>query len=85
MKLADITTQDTTTLVALLTEEEKDLLVGVFYSDDSIYNPIQDFYNDWIISLEEVNDTTNPDTMWVKDLNIIEYKPKPTPSPFNEN
>ena len=85
MKLADITTQDPTTLVALLTEEEKDLLVGVFYSDDSIYNPIQDFYNDWIISLEEVNDTTNPDTMWVKDLNIIEYKPKPTPSPFNEN
>ena len=85
MKLADITTQDPTTLVALLTEEEKDLLVGVFYSDDSIYNPIQDFYNDWIISLEEVNDTINPDTMWVKDLNIIEYKPKPTPSPFNEN
>jgi hypothetical protein len=85
MKLADITTQDPITLVALLTEEEKDLLVGVFYSDDSIYNPIQDFYNDWIISLEEVNDTINPDTMWVKDLNIIEYKPKPTPSPFNEN
>lgn len=82
MKLADITTQDPTTLVALLTVEEKDLLVGVFYSPDSIYNPIQDFYNDWIISLEEVNDTINPDTMWVKDLNIIEYKPKPTPSPF---
>ena len=82
MKLADITTQDPTTLVALLTVEEKDLLVGVFYSPDSIYNPIQDFYNDWIISLEEVNDTINPDTMWVKDLNIIEYKPKPTPPLF---
>ena len=68
--------------VALLTEEEKDLLVGVFYSDDSIYNPIQDFYNDWVISLEEVNDTTNPDTMWVKDLELIEYIPKPTTSPF---
>tara|TARA_R110000868_G_scaffold395318_1_gene666949 strand:- start:50 stop:298 length:249 start_codon:yes stop_codon:yes gene_type:complete len=82
MKLADITTEDVTTLVGLLTVEEKDLLVGVYYSPDSIYNPIQDFYNDWIISLEEVNDTINPDTMWVKDLNIIEYKPKPTPSPF---
>ena len=70
------------TQVALLTEEEKDLLVGVFYSDDSIYNPIQDFYDDWVISLEEVNDTTNPDTMWVKVLNIIEYKPKPSPRPF---
>lgn len=68
--------------VALLTEEEKDLLVGVFYSDDSIYNPIQDFYNDWVISLEEVNGTINPDTMWVKDLNVIEYKPKPSPRPF---
>jgi hypothetical protein len=68
--------------VALLTETEKDLLVGVFYSDDSIYNPIQDFYNDWVISLEEVNGTINPDTMWVKDLNVIEYKPKPSPRPF---
>jgi hypothetical protein len=82
MKLADITTEDKTTLVALLTEVEKDELIGVFYAPDSIYNPIQDFYNDWIISLEEVQDTINPDTMWVKDLNIIEYKPKPTPSPF---
>jgi hypothetical protein len=68
--------------VALLTPTEKDLLVGVFYADDSIYNPIQDFYDDWVISLEEVNDTINPDTMWVKDLNVIEYKPKPTPTPF---
>jgi hypothetical protein len=82
MKLADITTEDKTTLVALLTEVEKDELVGVFYAPDCYYNPIQDFYNDWIISLEEVQDTINPDTMWVKDLNIIEYKPKPTPSPF---
>jgi hypothetical protein len=82
MKLADITTEDITTLVALLTEVEKDELIGVYYAEDSIYNPIQDFYNDWIISLEEVQDTINPDTMWVKDLNIIEYKPKPTPSPF---
>jgi hypothetical protein len=23
-----------------------------------------------------------PDSMWVKDLDLIEYKPKPTPSPF---
>ena len=82
MKLADITTEDITTLVGLLTEVQKDELVGVYYSADSIYNPIQDFYNDWIISLEEVNNTTNPETRWVRDLNIIEYKPKPTPSPF---
>jgi hypothetical protein len=62
--------------IALLTEVEKDLLVGVQYTDDSYYNPIQDAYDDWVISLEEVNGTTNPDTMWVKELNLITYVPK---------
>lgn len=82
MKLADITTEDITTLVGLLTEVQKDELVGVYYSDDSIYNPIQDIDNNWVISVEEMIYTTNEDTLWVKDLELIEYKPKPTPSPF---
>jgi hypothetical protein len=82
MKLADITTEDITTLVGLLTEVQKNELVGVYYSDDSIYNPIQDIDNNWVISVEEMLYTTNPDTLWVKDLELIEYKPKPTPSPF---
>jgi len=82
MKLADITTEDITTLVGLLTEVQKDELVGVYYSDDSIYNPIQDIDNNWVISTEEMIYTTNEDTLWVKDLELIEYKPKPSPSPF---
>jgi hypothetical protein len=82
MKLADITTEDITTLVGLLTEVQKDELVGVYYSADSIYNPIQDIDDNWVISTEEMIYTTNEDTLWVKDLDLIEYKPKPTPSPF---
>jgi hypothetical protein len=82
MKLADITTEDITTLVGLLTEAQKDELVGVYYSADSIYNPIQDIDNNWVISVEEMLYTTNPETLWVKDLELIEYKPKPSPSPF---
>jgi hypothetical protein len=82
MKLADITTEDITTLVGLLTEVQKDELVGVYYSADSIYNPIQDIDNNWVISVEEMLYTTNPETLWVKDLELIEYKPKPSPSPF---
>ena len=82
MKLADITTEDITTLVGLLTEAQKDELVGVYYSADSIYNPIQDIDDNWVISTEEMIYTTNEETLWVKDLNLIEYKPKPTPSPF---
>jgi hypothetical protein len=82
MKLADITTEDITTLVGLLTEVQKDQLVGVYYAPDSIYNPIQDINDNWIISVEEMQNTTNLDTIWVKDLELIEYQPKPSPNPF---
>jgi hypothetical protein len=82
MKLADITTEDITTLVGLLTEVQKDELVGVYYSDDSIYNPITDIDENWVISTEEMIYTTNEDTLWVKDLELIPYIAKPTPSPF---
>jgi len=82
MKLADITTEDITTLVGLLTEVQKDELVGVYYSADSIYNPIQDIDDNWVISVEEMIYTTNEDTLWVKDLDLIPYIAKPTPSPF---
>ena len=82
MKLADITTEDIATLVGLLTEVQKDELVGVYYSADSIYNPIQDIDDNWVISTEEMIYTTNEDTLWVKDLDLIPYIAKPTPSPF---
>ena len=65
--------------VLLLTEQQKDLLVGQLYTDDSYFNPIQDIDDNWIISLEERNFCTNDEFMWVKDLPLIEYKPKPYP------
>lgn len=82
MKLADITTEDVTTLVGLLTLRQKDEIKGQAYSDDSYFNPIQDINDNWVISTEEMMYCTNPEFMWVKDLELIEYKPKPTPSPF---
>lgn len=76
--------------VAILNQLEKDELVGVQYTPDCYYNPIQDSYDNWVISLEEVNRTTNPDTMWVKDLNVLDYSPKPATvfeqqTPVDEN
>lgn len=79
MKLADITTEDVTTLVGLLTELQKDEIKGQAYSADSYFNPIQDINNNWVISIEEIRDC---DLQWVKDLELITYEPKPTPSPF---
>lgn len=77
MRLTDITTEDLTTLVGLLTEVQKDELIGQWYAPDSYYNPIQDASDNWVISVEEMQNTINPDTMWVKDLKLIRYEAKP--------
>jgi hypothetical protein len=69
------------TYVGLLTESQKDSLVGQLYDDDSYFNPIQDDFDQWIISVEEMEFCVNPEFQWVKDLPLIEYKPKPSP-PF---
>ena len=67
--------------VGLLTETQKDSLVGQLYDEDSYFNPITDLDENWIISVEEMEFCVNPEFQWVKDLPLIEYKPKPSP-PF---
>lgn len=69
------------TQVGLLTEAQKDSLIGQLYDEDSYFNPIQDLYDNWIISVEEMEFCVNPEFMWVKDLPLIPYEPKPSP-PF---
>lgn len=69
------------THVGLLTETQKDSLVGQLYAEDSYYNPIQDLFDNWVISVEEMEFNVNPEFMWVKDLPLIDYEPKPSP-PF---
>jgi hypothetical protein len=82
MKYTDIPQgTDPTTLVGLLTLSQKDSLVGVQYTQDCYYNPIQDASDNWVISTQEIASTTNPDTLWVQTLELIPYVPKPAP-PF---
>jgi hypothetical protein len=66
-------TTDMDILVGLLTDEEKDQLVGQQYAPDSYFNPIQDDNDNWIISVEEMNAS---DLTWIKDLPLIVYVPK---------
>ena len=72
--------------VALLTETQKEQLVGQQYTTDSYFNPIQDEDNNWVISREEMEFCVNPEFLWVKALDLIPYNPKPlpTPTPHNE-
>ena len=62
--------------VGLLTEQQKDEIVGKMFAPDSYFNPIQDKNDNWIISIEEMNQCVNPSYLWVKSLPLIEYEPK---------
>jgi len=68
-------------LVALLTETQKDELVGQSYAPDSYFNPIQDGNESWIISTEEQEFCVVSEFLWVKDLPLIPYVVKPEPVP----
>ena len=83
MKLTQLTTKQRLTYVGLLTELQKDEIVGQLYAPDSYFNPIQDVNDNWIISVEEMEQTVTPEFLWVKDLDLIPYEPKPTPPPFD--
>lgn len=76
MILKDITKEDWNTYVGLLTEIQKDELIGQMYAPDSYFNPIQDANNNWVISIEEMEYCENPNFLWVKDLELIIYVPK---------
>ena len=80
MKLTDITQAEWSTYVGLLTETQKDELVGQMYAPDSYFNPIQDANDNWVISIEEMEYCVNPEFMWVKDLELIPYEQKIVPS-----
>jgi hypothetical protein len=62
-------------LCAVLTFEQKESLIGKYYNSSSIFNPIQDFYDNWVIFDAEFL-TTVPEFNWVNQLPIIEYVPK---------
>jgi len=59
-------------IVYLLTPEQADSLKGVEFMPDNLFNPIQDANGNWIITEEEVSQTS---IEWVKDLPQIQYEP----------
>jgi predicted DNA-binding transcriptional regulator len=76
MKLTELTQEEKLLYVGLLTELQKDELVGQLYAPYSYYNPIQDIDNNWIISVEEIEQTITLEFMWVKELPLIPYTQK---------
>jgi hypothetical protein len=82
IQLKDITKSQYDLYVGLLIVEQKDSLLLQWYAPDCYFNPIQDLNDNWIISVEEMANCTNDEFIWVKDLPLIIYEPKPSP-PIN--
>lgn len=59
-------------IVYLLTPEQADSLKGVEFMPDNYFNPILDANGNWIITQEEISQTS---IEWVKHLPQIEYEP----------
>jgi hypothetical protein len=82
MKITDLTQEEKAIYVGLLSVAQKDLLVGQLFDEDSYFNPIQDDNDNWIISIEEIEQNLNPSFVWLQDLEMIVYVPKVNPLPF---
>jgi hypothetical protein len=61
--------------VGKLTIVQKNKLVNKEFAPDSFYNPIQDINNKWIVSIEEMEQSTG-EFEWVQNLPLIDYIPK---------
>ena len=70
-------------LVGLLTQQQKNDLVGQLVQPDWYFNPVLSYGTipeEWVISTQEMDSTIYPQNEWVKNLPLIEYVPKPIES-----
>ena len=84
MKIADLTQEEKDIYVGLLSIAQKDLLVGQLFDEDSYFNPILDGNDpqNWIISIEEIEQNIYYDFNWLQDLEMILFVPVVNPMPF---
>ena len=77
-------------MIAIITQQQKDILVGKQFETDSFFNPIEDLNNNWIISEIEYYyclglwylDELNSELVFIKDLSLSVYEPKIVENPF---
>jgi hypothetical protein len=62
--------------VGLLTIKQKNEIEGKQFAPDSYFYPIQDKNNNWVISIQEMEQATIPPYDWVHELPLIDYQPK---------
>ena len=77
-------------MIAIITELQKDILIGKQFEVDSYFNPIQDLNDNWVISEIEYYyclglwylDELNSELIFIKDLSLTIYEPKISENPL---
>lgn len=77
-------------MIAIITELQKDILIGKQFETDSFFNPIQDLNDNWVISEIEYYyclglwylDELNSELIFIKDLSLSVYDPKIVENPL---
>jgi hypothetical protein len=77
-------------MIAIITQQQKDILVGQTYDGVCFFNAIQDLNDNWIISEIEYYyclglwylDELNSELVFIKDLSLSVYEPKIVENPF---
>jgi hypothetical protein len=72
-------------MIAIITQQQKDILVGKTYDGVCFFNPIQDLNDNWVISEIEYYyclglwylDELQNDLQFITTLSLSEYFPKP--------
>lgn len=60
-------------MIAKLTIEQKDSIVGTTFDGVQFFNPLQDINDVWVISEMEIHCCS---LQWLKDLTLEVYEPK---------
>jgi len=67
-------------MIAIITQEQRDSLVGVEFSPQTFFNlDIKDINDNYFIDEIEIGQCS---IQWLKDLPLIEYQPKIQVNPF---
>ena len=67
-------------MIAIITQEQRDSLVGIEFLPQTFFNlNVQDINDNYFIDEIEINQC---EIQWLKDLPLIEYEPKIQVNPF---
>lgn len=61
--------------VVRITEQEKNSLLGEKWDDETFFNPVLDADNEWFVSIEEVYGCNKQEFQWLKQCELVIYKP----------